>query len=169
MSESFPHKTLQANLEMINAWREAGDTIVFTNGVFDILHVGHVTYLEAAKNLGHRLVVGLNGDESVRRLNKAPNRPIHTEADRKRVLQGLRAVDMVLVFDEDTPLELIAAITPDVLVKGGDYDPDCNDASDKTYIVGSHEVVAAGGRVAVLPFVPGHSTTSIIEKSRTTS
>ena len=169
MSESFPHKTLQANLQMINAWREAGDTIVFTNGVFDILHVGHVTYLESAKYLGHRLVVGLNGDESVRRLNKAPNRPIHTEADRKRVLQGLRAVDMVLVFDEDTPLELIAAIGPDVLVKGGDYDPDCTDAADKMYIVGSCEILAAGGRVAVLPFVPGHSTTGIIEKSRTTS
>lgn len=169
MSDSSPHKTLQTDLEIINAWCKAGDTIVFTNGVFDILHVGHVTYLEAAKNLGHRLVLGLNGDESVRRLNKGSNRPIHTEADRKRVLQGLRAVDMVLVFENDTPLELIASIQPHVLVKGGDYNPDCTDASDKTYIVGSHEVVAAGGRVAVLPFVQGHSTTSIIEKSRTTS
>ena len=169
MSESSPHKTLQADLEMIKAWREAGETIVFTNGVFDILHVGHVTYLEAAKNLGHRLVLGLNGDESVRRLNKAPNRPIHTEADRKRVLQGLRAVDMVVVFENDTPLELIALIQPHVLVKGGDYDPQCTDSSDTAYIVGSQEILKAGGRVAVLPFIQGHSTTSIIEKSRTTT
>lgn len=169
MSEPSLLNMLQADLKVINAWRDAGDTIVFTNGVFDILHVGHVTYLEAAKNLGHRLVLGLNGDESVRRLNKSPNRPIHTESDRKRVLQGLRAVDMVLIFEDDTPLEMIACIQPDVLVKGGDYDPDCTDATDKTYIVGSHEILTAGGRVAVLPFVPGHSTTSIIEKSRTTS
>tara|TARA_B110000285_G_C15085390_1_gene595915 strand:+ start:1171 stop:1680 length:510 start_codon:yes stop_codon:yes gene_type:complete len=169
MKSSSDRPSWQSDLKVIQSWREAGEKIVFTNGVFDILHVGHVTYLDEAKKRGHRLVLGLNSDSSVRRLNKAPNRPIHTELDRKRVLQGLRAVDLVLVFDEDTPLDLIASVQPDVLVKGGDYDPSCTDANDKSYIVGSQEVMEAGGLVAVLPFVPGHSTTGIIEKSRTTT
>lgn len=155
-------------LKAIQRWRDAGETIVFTNGVFDILHVGHVTYLEAAKGLGERLVVGLNCDSSVRRLDKAPNRPIHSEGDRKRVLQALRAVDLVLIFEEDTPLDLIAKVQPQILVKGGDYDADCTNSEDKAYIVGSREVLSVGGHVAVLPFVPGHSTTEIIKKSRTT-
>ena len=169
MSAPSVLQDLESGMQAIQAWRNAGETIVFSNGVFDILHVGHVTYLEAAKELGHRLVLGLNGDASVRRLNKAPNRPIHSEGDRKRVLHGLRAVDLVLVFEEDTPLDLIMRIQPDILVKGGDYNPNCMDAQDMAYIVGSQEVYKSGGHVAVLPYVPGHSTTSIIEKSRTTS
>jgi D-glycero-beta-D-manno-heptose 1-phosphate adenylyltransferase len=154
--------------KQINTWRDAGDRLVFTNGVFDILHVGHVTYLAAAQKLGHRLIIGLNSDDSVRRLGKGSNRPVHQASDRKKVLEGLRSVDLVVEFTDDTPAILIAEIRPDVLVKGGDYDPDCKDSSDPTFIVGSIETRANGGSVQVIPFVKGHSTTGIIEKSRTT-
>lgn len=133
-------------------------TIVFTNGCFDILHRGHVEYLAHARSLGDRLVVGLNSDDSVRRL-KGPTRPLNGEEDRALVLAALEVVDAVTIFDEDTPLELIAALLPDVLVKGGDYRPDT--------IVGADEVVAAGGRVVVSRLVPGLSTTGLIERSRT--
>lgn len=135
--------------------RLAGERIVFTNGCFDLLHPGHVTYLEAARNLGDLLVVGLNSDASVRRL-KGPARPILPEADRATVLAGLRSVDYVVVFADDTPLALIEALLPDVLVKGGDW------AVDR--IVGREAVEAAGGRVAALPFVEGSSTTGIVER-----
>ena len=168
MSESHILSDFESAMKRIESWRNAGETIVFSNGVFDILHVGHVTYLEAAKELGDHLVLGLNGDASVRRLNKAPNRPIHSEENRKRVLEGLRAVDLVVVFEDDTPLNLIVRVQPDVLVKGGDYDPSCTNSQNKSYIVGSQEVLKSGGSVTVLPYVEGHSTTSIIEKSRTT-
>lgn len=135
--------------------RADGERVVFTNGCFDLLHPGHVTYLEAARNLGDLLVVGLNSDESVRRL-KGPTRPILSQADRSIVLAGLRSVDYVAVFDDDTPLALIEALLPDVLVKGGDW------AVDR--IVGREAVEAAGGRVAALPFVEGSSTTGIVER-----
>ncbi len=129
--------------------------IVFTNGCFDILHRGHVEYLNEAKSLGTVLIVGLNSDASVRKL-KGPQRPINSEFDRKLVLENLRSVDFVQIFDEDTPYELIKHIQPDVLVKGGDW------SADK--IVGSDLVLAKGGQVKSLKFVDGFSTTNIINK-----
>lgn len=132
-------------------------TVVFTNGCFELLHRGHVEYLAQAKALGDVLVVGLNSDTSVQRL-KGAGRPLVAEADRAAVLVALRSVDAVTLFDEDTPLELISTLLPDVLVKGGDY--------DLNGIVGREVVEEAGGEVRVLPFVEGHSTTSILDRLR---
>jgi rfaE bifunctional protein nucleotidyltransferase chain/domain len=131
--------------------------VVFTNGCFDVLHRGHVEYLTGARALGDVLVVGLNTDDSVRRL-KGPTRPVNGEDDRAYVLAGLSVVDYVALFGEDTPRDLIAALLPDVLVKGGDY--------RKEDIAGSAEVEAAGGRVVIAPLVPGRSTTSILQRVR---
>lgn len=137
-------------------WRKrARGTVVFTNGVFDLLHPGHVDVLTAARAEGDALILGINSDDSVRRL-KGPNRPVRSEADRAFVVAALECVDCVVVFDEDTPLETIVAVRPDIVVKGGDY-------SEET-IVGAREVKSWGGRVVVVPLTPGHSTTSIIEK-----
>ena len=130
---------------------------MFTNGCFDILHRGHVEYLEQARRLGDHLVVALNSDRSVRAL-KGAGRPVNPEVDRAVVLAALASVDAVTIFDEDTPLELLRALLPDVLVKGGDYTIDT--------IVGSAEVRAAGGEVVVVPLVPGRSTTRMIERTR---
>ena len=135
--------------------RPRTNRIVFTNGCFDLLHRGHVEYLFAARALGDALVVGLNTDESVRRL-KGPGRPVTSELDRAIVLAGLACVDAVTFFEEDTPRDLIAALLPDVLVKGGDYRPET--------IVGRAEVEAAGGRVVVLPYLAGRSTTDILHR-----
>ena len=135
--------------------------LVFTNGVFDILHRGHVEYLNAARALGDALIVALNTDASTRRLAKGADRPINTEQDRAIVVAGLECVDYVTSFDEDTPQNIIAAILPDVLVKGGDYTLDT--------IVGRNEVEAAGGRVVVIPLVPGRSTTATLNKIRENS
>jgi len=129
--------------------------VVFTNGCFELLHRGHVEYLAQARALGDVLVVGLNSDASVRRL-KGAGRPLAAEADRAAVVAALRCVDAVTVFDEDTPLELISALLPDVLVKGGDYHLDD--------IVGREVVEEAGGEVRVLPFVVGYSTTKILDR-----
>jgi rfaE bifunctional protein nucleotidyltransferase chain/domain len=140
-------------------WRQAlAGRLVFTNGVFDLLHPGHVEYLEAARQLGDRLLVAVNSDRSARSLGKGTGRPLANEAARSRVLAGLESVDRVVVFDESTPLELIARLRPDVLVKGGDYTRDT--------IVGADVVEAAGGRVVTIPLVPGYSTTALVEKSR---
>jgi D-beta-D-heptose 7-phosphate kinase / D-beta-D-heptose 1-phosphate adenosyltransferase len=135
--------------------RQAGRTVVFTNGCFDLLHVGHLRLLRQAAELGHFLVVGLNSDESVRRL-KGPSRPINPEDARAELLAGLECVDAVTIFGEDTPLELIDAILPDVLVKGGDYRPE--------EVVGSDEVQASGGRLVLIPLVEGHSTTHLARR-----
>jgi rfaE bifunctional protein nucleotidyltransferase chain/domain len=135
--------------------RAAGRTLVFTNGCFDILHVGHARYLAAARALGDALLVAVNSDRSVRRL-KGEGRPVMSEAERAELLAALASVDFVTVFDDDSPRELIAEVLPDVLVKGGDYAPD--------EIHGREEVEAAGGRVLALPFVEGASTTNIIER-----
>ncbi len=151
-------------IPQLDQWKKEGKTIVFTNGVFDILHVGHVTYLQQAKSLGDVLIVGLNDDDSVRKLNKGPERPINDEQSRKKVLEALRAVDGVVIFKEDTPLELILSIQPDVLVKGGDYNPHQTDPIHKQYMVGSKEVRSWGGSVRVIDFVPGFSTTSVVNK-----
>ena len=136
--------------------RPRSGTLVFTNGCFDLLHRGHVEYLYAARALGDALVVGVNTDASVRRL-KGAGRPVVSEDDRAFVLAGLGCVDAVTLFDEDTPRDLIAALLPDVLVKGGDYSPET--------VVGRAEVEAAGGRVAIVPLVPGRSTTAILQRA----
>lgn len=135
--------------------------VVFTNGVFDLVHPGHVELLEAARREGHALIVGLNSDASVRRLGKGLERPVMPEGARARVLAGLGAVDCVVLFDEDTPLELIKSLVPDVLVKGGDYRPES--------IVGADWVEARGGRVVRVPIVEGFSTSSLVERLRATS
>ncbi len=148
-------------IERCRELRRSGKRIVFTNGCFDILHRGHVTYLEEAASLGDALVVGVNSDESIRRL-KGPLRPVVPEEDRALLLASLRAVALVSIFPEDTPLELIQSIHPDVLVKGGDYDPSATDGGG--YIVGSDVVRSSGGEVRVISLVPGRSTTGIIER-----
>jgi len=132
--------------------------LVFTNGVFDVLHRGHVTYLDQARALGASLVVAVNSDESVRRLGKGPDRPLNTLEDRMAVLAALAAVDLVVPFDADTPRELIVACLPDVLVKGADYTEETT--------AGAAEVIAAGGRFVAIPFATAHSTTALLEKVR---
>jgi D-glycero-beta-D-manno-heptose 1-phosphate adenylyltransferase len=144
------------NLQSLRRPRRS--TLVFTNGVFDVLHRGHVEYLNAARALGEALIVALNTDASARRLGKGADRPVNTERDRAIVLAGLACVDYVTFFEEDTPRDIIGELLPDVLAKGGDYTPDT--------IVGRDEVEAAGGRVVVIPFVHGHSTTDLLRKIR---
>jgi D-beta-D-heptose 7-phosphate kinase / D-beta-D-heptose 1-phosphate adenosyltransferase len=136
-------------------WRASGETIVFTNGCFDLLHVGHITLLEDCRRFGSKLVLGLNADASVCRL-KGPTRPIVSERERARVMAALAAVDAVVLFEEDTPLELIRALKPNVLVKGGDYTIET--------VVGHEEVFASGGRVEIVPTVEGFSTTNIVKR-----
>lgn len=150
--------------QRIQMWRLKGEKIVFTNGCFDILHKGHVTYLAQAAEMGSRLVLALNTDGSVKRQGKGDDRPINQEDARAMVLASLGFVDMVLFFDKDTPLELIKSLKPDVLVKGADYNADETDEDSKQYIVGSKEVKVYGGSVAAIPLVDGFSTTSIISK-----
>jgi D-beta-D-heptose 7-phosphate kinase/D-beta-D-heptose 1-phosphate adenosyltransferase len=137
--------------------RAAAKRLVFTNGVFDLLHVGHVRYLTRARTLGDALVVAINRDQTVREL-KGSDRPVFDEAERAEILAALRVVDYVTIFDDVSPRSLIAELLPDVLVKGGDYDLD--------QIHGREEVEAAGGKVISLPFVEGASTTSLIERMR---
>ena len=157
-------QTLEEAKALVARWKANGEKVVFTNGVFDILHIGHVHYLNQAKAQGQRLVVGLNADSSVKRLGKGDNRPINPEEARAGVLNGLKAIDAVVVFSEDTPLNLITTLLPDVLVKGGDYDPNETDERKKTYMVGSKEVRANGGTVVAIPLVEGFSTTGILGK-----
>lgn len=161
-----PEHSLDKVLPEIKAWKADGKKIVFTNGVFDILHVGHVTYLKQARSLGDILIVGVNDDASVRRLNKGPERPINPQQARAVVLEALECVDRVIIFGEDTPFELIGATAPDVLVKGGDYDPDCTDPNDPTYMVGSDLVRQKDGEVVSIPLVDGFSTTGIVRRMR---
>jgi D-glycero-beta-D-manno-heptose 1-phosphate adenylyltransferase len=137
--------------------RAAGKRLVFTNGVFDLLHVGHVRYLAQARALGDALVVAINSDRTVREL-KGPDRPVFDQAERAEILAALRSVDYVTIFDDISPRRLIATLLPDVLVKGGDYDLD--------QIHGREEVEAAGGKVISLPFVEGASTTNLIERMK---
>ncbi len=143
--------------DTVEDWRRHGLRIVFTNGCFDLLHPGHIAYLSEAKALGDRLVIGLNDDASIHRL-KGPSRPVNPLADRAAMLGALRMVDLVVPFSEDTPLELIQALRPDILVKGGDYRPET--------IVGAEEVRGWGGEVVVIPFLDGHSSTGLIARIR---
>jgi rfaE bifunctional protein nucleotidyltransferase chain/domain len=139
------------------AARALRQTYVFTNGCFDVIHPGHVTLLREARKLGHYLIVAINSDRSVRAL-KGAGRPLQDEAARATVLAALQDVDGVVVFDEDTPLELIRALRPDVLVKGGDYTPE--------QVVGREEVEGTGGRVVLVPLVPGHSSSALVRRVR---
>ena len=137
---------------------QASGIVVFTNGVFDILHPGHVRYLQEARALGDKLIVGINSDRSARQLGKAPDRPINTESERAEVLRALACVDEVVIFDEDTPHEIIKRLQPDILVKGADW--------GENAIVGRDIVEARGGRVVRIPLAEGYSTTKIIERIR---
>ncbi|NNF33842.1 MAG: D-glycero-beta-D-manno-heptose 1-phosphate adenylyltransferase [Saprospiraceae bacterium] len=147
-SEAQPH---------VQRWKDMGYEVVFTNGCFDILHEGHIQTLTQAAAIGDKLIVGLNSDESVQIL-KGPSRPLNKEKSRSVVLAALEAVDMVVIFSEETPAELLELLIPDVLVKGGDY--------KKSEIVGAELVEKYGGRVEVIPFLKGHSTTGIIKKMK---
>jgi rfaE bifunctional protein nucleotidyltransferase chain/domain len=135
-------------------WRDEGKAVVFTNGCFDLLHPGHVRLLERARSLGEVLILGLNSDAGVRRA-KGPSRPLLDERERAEIALALDAVDAVTFFDEDTPRELVAALLPDVLVKGADW---------SHFVAGKEEVEAAGGRVLTVPLEPGYSTTNLVER-----
>jgi D-beta-D-heptose 7-phosphate kinase/D-beta-D-heptose 1-phosphate adenosyltransferase len=148
-------------LPLLSSERAKGKRVVFTNGCFDLMHIGHTRYLEAAKILGDVLVVGVNSDASVRTLNKAPDRPIVPERQRAEVLAALGCVDFVVIFDESDPLQLITAVQPDVLVKGGDWIID--------RIIGREIVEARGGVVKTIPLVPGLSTTALLQRIRSTA
>lgn len=149
---------------LVQTWRLKNEKIAFTNGCFDILHQGHVTYLAQSANYANRLIVGLNTDSSVKRQGKGDNRPVNSEDSRLLVLASLGFVDAVVLFDEDTPYKLIKELQPDVLLKGADYNPAQTDSSQKDYIVGSDIVKENGGEVIAVPLVEGFSTTAIIKK-----
>ena len=143
-------------ISKLNFWGSSKNTIVFTNGVFDLLHLGHIDYLSKAKDEGDILIVGVNSDSSARNLGKGNSRPITDEKSRSTIIAALQFVDAVILFDEDTPYELIKIVQPDVLVKGADYKPED--------IVGYDIVTAKGGSIKTIAFLPGYSTTSIEEK-----
>lgn len=148
--------TRQELVRQVAIWRLKSYTVVFTNGCFDILHPGHVDYLSKAADLGDVLIIGLNSDSSVKQLNKGINRPLQSENDRALILSSIQFIEAICVFDEATPYELIKAVQPDVLVKGGDW--------KEADIVGSDIVKAKGGSVISIPFVAGYSTTNIEKK-----
>jgi len=148
----------------IATWRLKGDKVVFTNGCFDILHMGHVSYLAHSAELGDKLIVALNTDASVKRQGKGDDRPVNNNDARALVLAALGIVDAIVFFDDDTPLKVIEELKPAILVKGADYDPCETNVSDKKYIVGSDVVRKYGGEVIAIPLVDGFSTTSIIQK-----
>ncbi|MCB9225710.1 MAG: D-glycero-beta-D-manno-heptose 1-phosphate adenylyltransferase [Chitinophagales bacterium] len=150
-------QTVEELKRTIAQWQLKNNIVVFTNGCFDILHTGHIHILEEAKKQGHKLIVALNTDASVKKL-KGKNRPINAELDRAKVISAIEAVDAVVLFNEETPLTLIKILQPDVLVKGGDY--------TKNNIVGAKEIESWGGKVVIIPFLQGFSSTSIIEKMK---
>lgn len=151
--------TLQEAKAQVSEWQRAGNHVVFTNGCFDLIHLGHVDYLEKARMLGDKLVIGLNSDDSVSRF-KGPERPLQDQISRARVLAAMQFIDLVVFFNEDTPLNLITELLPDILVKGSDYLAD--------NIVGADVVKKNGGVVKTIDFVPGYSTTRIVEKIKKT-
>ena len=148
--------TLAEGIELRKNWKENGDKVVFTNGCFDILHLGHIDYLEKSSEFGTQMIVAVNSDASVRTLEKGVERPVNSEYARARLIAALEFVSMVIIFGESTPLELIQSLNPDVLVKGDDYTIET--------IVGAKEVIAAGGEVKTIALVPNYSTTKIIQK-----
>jgi D-beta-D-heptose 7-phosphate kinase/D-beta-D-heptose 1-phosphate adenosyltransferase len=164
--EHIEHKIvdLTSASNRVSMWKLKNNKVVFTNGCFDILHFGHVSYLAGAAQLGSKLVVGINSDSSVKQLGKGDNRPVNDQDSRAFVLAALGYIDMVVIYDETTPIELIKELKPDVLAKGADYDANETNEASKTYIVGSKEVKSNGGEVVAVPLVEGFSTTNIIEK-----
>lgn len=158
MSNKTEHKivTLTQGIELRKQWKANGERVVFTNGCFDILHLGHVDYLEKSSEFGTQLIVAVNSDASVRTLEKGVERPVNSEYARARLIAALGFVSMVIIFGESTPLELIQSLSPDVLVKGDDYTIET--------IVGAKEVIASGGEVKTIALVPDYSTTKIIQK-----
>jgi rfaE bifunctional protein nucleotidyltransferase chain/domain len=158
VSNRTEHKivTLAEGIELRKQWKANEDKVVFTNGCFDILHLGHIDYLEKSSEFGTQMIVAVNSDASVRTLEKGVERPINSEYARARLIAALEFVSMVIIFGESTPLELIQALNPDVLVKGDDYTIET--------IVGAKEVIAAGGEVKTIALVPDYSTTKIIQK-----
>lgn len=158
MSNRTEHKivTLAEGIELRKQWKANGDKVVFTNGCFDILHLGHIDYLEKSSEFGTQMIVAVNSDASVRTLEKGVERPVNSEYARARLIAALEFVSMVIIFGESTPLELIQTLNPDVLVKGDDYTIET--------IVGAKEVIAAGGEVKTIALVPDYSTTKIIQK-----
>lgn len=149
------HSDLATLLPVVEQWKKAGHKIVFTNGCFDLIHLGHVDYLEKARNLGEKMIVGLNTDASVQR-NKGPERPITDEVSRARVLAAMAFVDAVILFEEETPYMLICQVAPDILVKGNDY--------TVQNIVGADFVQSKGGKVETIALVSGYSTSNIVNK-----
>ncbi len=158
--------SLKEAKRIVAMWQMKGDRVIFTNGCFDILHKGHVTYLAEAAQLGDRLIVALNTDASVRQQGKGEDRPVNNEEARGIVLAALGFVDLIVYFDGQTPIDVIKELLPDVLVKGADYDPNETDPSSKRYIVGSDIVRRNGGDVIAIELVEGFSTTSIISRLR---
>ncbi len=148
----------------IDRWKIKREKVIFTNGCFDILHKGHVTYLAKAADLGGRLIVGVNSDASLKRLGKGDDRPVNSEDARALVLASLGFVDAVIIFDEDTPIRLIELLQPEVLVKGADYDTNETNPNSKKYIVGRETIIGLGGSVKTIDLVEGFSTTGIINK-----
>ena len=154
---SGPGHSIDAAARFAQQIRARGGTVVFTNGVFDLLHPGHIRYLQEARRLGEALIVGLNSDRSVR-ANKGPERPITPESERAEILLALECVDAVAIFDQDTPAEIVKRIQPDILVKGSDWGPD--------NIIGRDTVEASGGRVVRMPLLEGYSTTALLRRVR---
>lgn len=148
----------------VKEWKTNNQKVVFTNGVFDLLHRGHIEYLVQTADFGDKLIVAVNADASVKRLGKGDSRPLQDETSRALIIAALGFVDAVVIFDADTPFEIISEIKPDVLIKGGDYDANCTDVTNKKHIVGSDVVKKNGGAVNVIQFVNGYSTTKIEEK-----
>ena len=155
---------MPALTNLISEWKSNGDKVVFTNGVFDLIHQGHIAYLADAANLGTKLVIGLNADESVKILAKGPARPIKDEKSRAIILAAMQFIDAVVIFGENTPINLIETLKPNILVKGGDYDSDETNPKSEKYIVGREIVISNGGTVKVIPFLEGFSTTSLEKK-----
>ena len=148
-------QNLEEAKRIVRNWNSFDEKIVFTNGCFDLLHLGHIDYLSKAKDLGTKLIVGVNSSESVQKL-KGPSRPIHSSLTRSTILAAFEFIDLVIIFEEDTPLELIKVLKPNVLVKGGDY--------TRETIIGAKEVESYGGKVQIIPFLSGYSTSNIVTK-----
>ena len=164
--EQIKHKlvTQDEAKAIISSWKDHDEKVVFTNGCFDILHRGHVTYLAKAASHGNYLVVGVNSDNSVKKQNKGPHRPVNDEESRALLIASLEVVNLVVIFENETPKELIELIEPSILAKGADYDANETDENSPKYIVGAKEVRANGGKVITIALEEGFSTTNIIEK-----
>lgn len=156
--------TIASLQTQVDSWKQHDEKVVFTNGVFDLIHRGHITYLAEAASQGTKFIIGVNSDASVKTLAKGAARPIKDEESRAIILAAMQFVDAVIIFDDHTPVQLIEALKPSVLIKGGDYNPNESDASSKKYIVGRETVLNNGGEVLVIPFLEGFSTTALERK-----